>query len=787
MIRKYFLITALLLSTLIASAQIGAGQWKMHHYFIGENITNCIDVGDKVYYLTSGYLYCYDKSTQSNGIVDVAGVLNDNNISQIYYDNDKSYLFVVYSNCNIDIINQQGKVYNISAIKDVVLPKAKVVNDVTFNNGKAYVATSFGYIVIDEDSYSVVEVRNFDLNISSIGVVGTRKIMCVNNKFYYCNIDEQIETSWSYKQADNSLGAGKIVPINSSKFFLLNENALYKFSVSAASNGTLTFSSQVMEGDIPSVVQRYHSGFVASRYYYITTGSYGVKIKNYVDYYYTWDVNGNNATLHNGNSGFYSSFESGGWWVLSENGLTHYVNDVPGATVCPDGISIKDRAYWTAYDPSTQRVLLSRTSENRVLELWDGANSEINSWDGTQWHTVTPPNIGSYDGNYWLEVSSTEPNTYYFCSRKNGGVAKVQNDSIVIRYNKNNGPITDRANAIGLDSKGNLWMAQPRSETADVVAISAQNLLLSEVNPSHFVINDLGGACYSGADGGFKRMMFDIGAGDTKVYSSGNFNDPLIIWNNNDDLSLKQYKVFTSFNDQDNKNFSTYGWVYAKADNNGIMWLGTVTGVISFDPREAFDEDFRINRIKVTKKEGVEVNEVLLEGTQVNCIDCDSQNRKWIGTNSNGIYMVSPDGSEILKHFDMSNSPLPTDQIYSVCCNRATNSVLVVTGCGVLEYFYDMTPSASDYSNVYAYPNPVQSAFTGYVTINGLMENSNVVITDAAGATVATTTSTGGVAMWDACNQRGVPVKTGVYKVYAAQGKTPSTTGKPVTKIAVIK
>ena len=170
----------------------------------------------------------------------------------------------------------------------------------------------------------------------------------------------------------------------------------------------------------------------------------------------------------------------------------------------------------------------------------------------------------------------------------------------------------------------------------------------------------------------------------------------------------------------------------------------------------------------------------------MNCIDCDDLNRKWIGTNDGGVYLVSADGSEIIKHFDVSNSVLPSNQIYSVCCNRATNSVLVVTANGVVEYFNDITPSAGDYSNVYAYPNPVQSSFTGYVTIKGLMENSSVVVVDATGKTVAMLTSTGGVAMWDACDASGVPVKTGVYRVYAAQG-SPRPNGKPLTKIAVIK
>jgi len=129
---------------------------------------------------------------------------------------------------------------------------------------------------------------------------------------------------------------------------------------------------------------------------------------------------------------------------------------------------------------------------------------------------------------------------------------------------------------------------------------------------------------------------------------------------------------------------------------------------------------------------------------------------------------------------------LPTDQVYNVCCNRATNSVVIVTANGVVEYFSDKTPAADDFSNVYVYPNPVQSTFTGYVTIKGLMENSNVVITDALGNRVASATSTGGIAIWDACNEKGVPVKTGVYKVYASQGQI-TDKDKPVAKIAVIK
>ena len=783
--RKTFFVLALSLVTLITSAQIGVGQWKIHPYFIGGDVTNCVDAGQHVYYLSKGSLFCYDKSAHSNLPIDATNVLNDENINQIYYDYIVGDLFITYDNCNIDIIKSDGSLVNVSAIKDVVLPKAKVINDISFGKGRAYVATSFGYIVIDETNFSVSEVRNYDLNVSSVSVVGNYKIMCLGGKFYYCGADEQVEQARWHEQADNPVGNGSIVPINNTNFFLLTSTALYRVSMSADGEGKLTFTTTKMPDEIPSTVQRTPSGFVASNYYYTVDGNYGEKIKVFRDYYYTFDADGGNPTKHSG-EGAYSSHESGNWWALEPAGLVHIVGGVKDDPRKPNGISIRKRAYWTTYDPYQQRVLLCRTSENNVLDQWDGSTvTEINSYDGTQWRNITPQFDDTYGGNTWIVVSPNEPDTYFFCHRKIGGVKKVQNNTIVANYNTSNAPVGDRMMSIRFDSQGNLWMVQTSNPNADAVVISAQNQQLNEVNASHFVTNNLGGKCYAGTSGS-KRTSFDIGAGDTKVFSLGNYNDPLIIWNNNDDLSVKQYKIFNSFNDQDNKPFSTYGWTYIKADNERRIWVGTVSGIISFDPQEAFNTDFRITRNKVTINEGAQVNEVLLEGTQVNCIDVDEFNRKWIGTNTNGVFLVSADGSEIIKHFDNTNSPLPTDQIYSVCCNRATNSVVIVTANGVVEYFNDMTPSEADYNNVYAYPNPVQSTFTGYVTIKGLMENSNVVITDAAGNTVATTTSIGGVAIWDVCNEQGVPVKTGTYKVYASQGQITGRE-KPVTKIAVIR
>lgn len=891
MIKKLFLAIFFALPFL-ASAQIGAGQWIIHPYFVGASAQNCIDAGNKVYYLSSGSLYCYDKASMSNNVLTVNNLLNGGKVNQIYYNYNKQYLVVAYTDCNIDILKSDGEVINVPAIKDVVMHKAKAINDVNFCNGKMYVATSFGYIVLDEENFSILETRNYQVSVTSVAEVGEHKFISYNTKdgILYCGANEQVEAIWRYKvsktnatfvagvdatssggkklvktpitiscdsvitvdnieyvldtnsvttitipagyrifkiemigsdtsspvsnlkantgtySTSDNVGTwtgeartikltaneeckvsqiivhymllnGKIYPINDSKFFLSTTETFSIITIDnhTGSNGTdsCSFTLKSVVGAAPVTVQPYPAGFVAS---------FGSK-----NYYYTILPDASKSTKVIGNK-LMSSQEEGNWWALGADGLTHVVAGVEGEHVTPNGVSISTNAYWSTYDPMQQRVLVCRTTDNKILAgANSGAKTEINSYDGTYWRNITPANAPNNQGNLWIVASPNEPNTYYYCCRLDSGICKVQNDVVVAKYKAANSPYATRCAALQFDSKGNLWIAQSLSKNnVDAFAITPENQLQTAVDSSLFVINDMGGACYS-ASGGFKRITFGIGAGDTKAFTTGDWGASLVFWTSNDDLSVKQFKSYKSFIDQDEKKFSVDYWRYIKPDNDSILWIGTETGIISLDPRDVFNEDFRINHIKVTKNEGKEVSGWLLDGQEINCIDVDANNNKWIATNTSGLYFVSPDGSEIYKHFDYRNSPIPSsDQIYSVSCNRATNSLIVVTPYGVLEYLPDVTPGEADYSNVYAYPELVEPDFTDYVTIKGLMANSNVVITDSDGNVVKTMVSNGGIAIWDACDENGVRVSTGLYKVYASQGDT-STTGEPLTKIAIIK
>ena len=116
--------------------------------------------------------------------------------------------------------------------------------------------------------------------------------------------------------------------------------------------------------------------------------------------------------------------------------------------------------------------------------------------------------------------------------------------------------------------------------------------------------------------------------------------------------------------------------------------------------------------------------------------------------------------------------------------NDKTGEVFIGTVKGLNSYQGEASEGKSDYSEIYAYPNPVRPEHMDKVTIVGLMDNSNVKITDLNGNIIYQTKSLGGQAIWNCRNANGSRVATGVYLVLAS---TEEASESVVTKIIVVK
>ena len=132
----------------------------------------------------------------------------------------------------------------------------------------------------------------------------------------------------------------------------------------------------------------------------------------------------------------------------------------------------------------------------------------------------------------------------------------------------------------------------------------------------------------------------------------------------------------------------------------------------------------QVHRPVVPRNDGTGLGDYLLETQKINKIAVDHSNRKWIATETSGVYLVSADGTEIIANYTAENSALPPIRYIPSPFPPTDNVVYFGTANGLASFDSDSSPAADDYTEVYAYPNPVRPDYTGWITIAGLMDDS---------------------------------------------------------------
>jgi ligand-binding sensor domain-containing protein len=222
--------------------------------------------------------------------------------------------------------------------------------------------------------------------------------------------------------------------------------------------------------------------------------------------------------------------------------------------------------------------------------------------------------------------------------------------------------------------------------------------------------------------------------------------------------------------------------VYAIAEDlQGQVWIGTEKGIAVFYSPENIFTGAYFDCQQILVQQGL-YYQYLLENETVTAIAVDGANRKWIGTDRGGIFLVSSDGTQQIEHFTEDDSPLFSNRITSIAINQE-GEVFIGTDKGVISYKSTATPGGETSSDVYAYPNPVKEGYSGLIAIKGLVQDAQVRITDISGTLIYSTTAEGGQAIWDGKTHDGKKAKSGVYLVFAS-----NDTGKEkvVTKILII-
>lgn len=153
-------------------------------------------------------------------------------------------------------------------------------------------------------------------------------------------------------------------------------------------------------------------------------------------------------------------------------------------------------------------------------------------------------------------------------------------------------------------------------------------------------------------------------------------------------------------------------------DKDGEMWIGTEKGIKviyslygAFDNPSASTSNVQCNNI-VYSENGIA--QYLLSFENITCIMVDGANRKWIGTERNGVYVLSANGDSEIAHFTLENSPLFSNKIISMAQNPLNGEVFIGTDRGLISYRAESTEPATEDGSLRVYPNPVRPGIYWY-------------------------------------------------------------------------
>lgn len=406
-------------------------------------------------------------------------------------------------------------------------------------------------------------------------------------------------------------------------------------------------------------------------------------------------------------------------------------------------------------------------------------NLEENSWTTYENTGISEKYNVVYRDILCLDVDPQDDNHVMIGCQS--GLYEFQNGKQTNRFDHNNSPISS---VEGLESDENyqiitslfydkdntLWVMNMQAEKpilkynkkTNSWSEPSQTLPRAQINNAKFMGYDSAG-----------RLWFH----------TGRHANPGVYCYSADMSTLYKY---TTFVNEDNTSIAGIAGCKSLAeDKDGNIWVGSNVGLLLLNDEYQRDPSKGFYQVKVPRNDGTNYADYLLAGLDIATIAVDNANRKWVGTSTDGVYVISADNMVQEAHFQSSNSSLLSDVVEKIVINNETGTVYIGTDKGLCSVESNASKTNDNMSkdNVWAYPNPVKPEYTGMITIVGLSYNADVKITTTNGVIVAEGRSTGGSFHWDGCDKKGKRVASGVYMVNTA---TESGDSGTVCKIAIV-
>lgn len=777
--QKIFFLSILLVLAIPVRSQTRVGEWQDHLSF--SQAISLVEARGIIYCATRSGLFSYDPATTNISKWSKINGLSDLEIACMAYSEDHNTLIIGYANSNIDLL-RNNKIINIPDIKHKMMTGSKKINSIQVQGDVALLSCGFGIIRLNLTRDEVASTYfigpgGSHLQIFETAIFNFDSIFAATEKGIYKAYinDPELENYRVWKPV-----YGQPFPGETSNHLAYNDGKLWVSHLSTTGDVDSIYTYNGYEwtwfpryyNDIRRMSYLNGQIAVVSSYQINLISPDGILQRNIGGYGTEELMNPNDFLLDN---------QGKPWIADREFGLIYSPDFVIFTKIRPAGpwdrktfdMVIADGDLWIAggaYDASWNNIWNISGVSAKLHGTWKVFNPN------------TVPIMGLIRDIVRLAVDPADPHHLYGASWGYGVVEFKDGEYIGIFDDTNTGgALTSvfpgnpyiRIGGLAFDSKSNLWVTN--SSVPSPVSVMKKDGTWKSFSYGQYLADAFTGPIVI-TPGDIKWILLPRGNG---LFAFDNGKD---IDDVSDDRTVRMpLRVSTP----PNNTIKILNDIYSMAlDLDGRLWIGTSSGaVVYYNPSAVFSSsDFYASQPSVDQ--GDTLYHGLLATEIVTAIAVDGANRKWFGTRNSGVFLTNPEGTEQIQSFNITNSPLPSNEIVSIVIDNQSGEVYFGTEGGVISYHGTAIRDDLYTGPVYAFPNPVRPGYNGPITVKGVPSASVVKITDLTGNLVFEGESVGGQITWDGNERSGQPVATGVYLVFAS---TPDLSRKAITKILIVR
>jgi hypothetical protein len=768
--------------SILAQAQIPVGAWRDHLSY--KTVIDVEEYNNQIIALTDRALFIHDISQGSNRRISKVNGLSGVDMLALEVDKNSGTILIGYESGVFDVISN-GNITNIRDIARSNVLGDRGVYNFFFHNQLVYLSTGFGIVVFDLVKNEIKETyfigpNGDQLRVNDVVIYDNKFFAATHNGVYTADINEINLTdfrNWNrLLELPNANQSFRFLEVFDNKLFLgtwpLDSESAEKDLVLFYDGTNWTTWQTLNNTRITAIKGNSENLILASSFavnVYNKNLSYAYGVGTYQTTPEVKNAQPVDAMLLANNELWIADRNYGLVRWSSQNGIISYI--IPFGPTSNDAVQIKmyNDNLWAA--------------SGAVDGTWNNTYSlsGFYSFVNESWSSFVPRDIELLKNSFdfiSVEIDPQNPEHVWMGSW-GAGLFEIKNGEVVTNYTVDNSPLGIDVNrndadftkigGMTYDADGNLWMTNPQCNSPLKVLTAGGEWYSFEMGnelPTEFPLSEI-----IITEAGYKWILRPRKKG-------------LFVFDDNGTISNKNDDRWKEINTEiGNGELPTLSVNSVRLDLDGEMWLGTADGIaVFYSPDEVFDnENFKAEQILIEQEGNVQI---LLESEVVTSIEIDGANRKWVGTQASGVYLLSSDGTKQIYHFTTENSPLLNNEISDIALNHGNGEVYFSTSDGIISFKGTATTGLLENSEPFVYPNPVPPGYEGVIAVKNLVANSYFKVIDIAGNMIYEGQTEGGQAIWNGKNYQGEKVETGVYLFLITNdtGKQTSTAKVLVTK-----